>query len=103
MNTLAVLEDVAAERRRQMDAHGVQILPDGTGEPDAAVARDVAQFLCDRATEAGRLTWRDILREEVYEAFAESDRTRLREELIQVAAVAVQWVEALDREGGRTA
>ncbi|TIH26025.1 NUDIX hydrolase, partial [Subtercola vilae] len=41
--------------------------------------------------------WQDILLEEVFEAFAESDTSKLRTELIQVAAVAQQWVEAIDR------
>jgi malonyl CoA-acyl carrier protein transacylase len=43
------------------------------------------------------VTWEHILTEEHYEAMAEEDPTRLREELIQVAAVAVAWVEAIDR------
>ncbi len=90
--------DVLAERRRQTQAHGVQTLPDGTGDPASRITRDVAQMLCDKATADGRLCWRDILREEVMEAFAESDRDKLREELVQVAAVAVQWIEAIDRE-----
>ena len=37
-----------------------------------------------------------LVREEVAEAFAESDPARLREELIQVAALAVSWVEKID-------
>lgn len=41
--------------------------------------------------------WRHILDEEVAEALAETDPERLRAELVQVAAVAVQWIEALDR------
>ena len=35
--------------------------------------------------------------EEVAEAFAEADVRRLRAELVQCAAVAVKWVEAIDR------
>ena len=42
----------------------------------------------------------DILAEEVAEVYAESDPDRLRAELIQVAAVCVQWIEAID---GRSA
>lgn len=50
-------------------------------------------------------TWNTILSEEVGEAaeaaldieFKGGDRQRLREELIQVAAVATAWVECLDR------
>ena len=98
MLTESVLMDVLAERRRQSQLHGVQTLPDGTGDPASRITRDVAQMLCDKATASGRLTWRDILREEVMEAFAESERDKLRVELVQIAAVAVQWVEAIDRE-----
>lgn len=103
MLTESVLLDVLAERRRQAQLHGVQTLPDGTGDPASRITRDVSQMLCDRSTANGTLCWRDILREEVSEAFAESNRDKLREELIQVAAVAVQWVEAIDREAGRNA
>ncbi len=35
---------------------------------------------------------------EVCRAVLEGDEANLREELIQVAAVAVAWVEAIDRE-----
>ena len=41
-------------------------------------------------------TWRDILLEEVFEAFATGTEDELRHELIQVAAVAMQWVHAID-------
>lgn len=41
--------------------------------------------------------WDGILLEEVYEALAEADPARRRTELVQVAAVAVNWVEAIDR------
>jgi hypothetical protein len=53
----------------------------------------------DQMAGEGVCTWRDILLEEVAEAFAEDDPGRLRAELIQVAAVATQWVEAIDRRG----
>ena len=46
---------------------------------------------------AGNGTWRHILTEEVWEAFAEKDSARLRAELVQVAAAAVNWIEAIDR------
>lgn len=62
-----------------------------------AVQRDMARLECDERHKAGEATWLDILREEVLEAFAEDDPARLRTELVQVAAVAVAWVEAIDR------
>jgi hypothetical protein len=42
-------------------------------------------------------SWYTILMEEVYESFAEFKPERQREEMIQVAAVAVQIIEYLDR------
>lgn len=103
MRTFKAISDVVRERERQTREHGVQTLPDGTGDHASEIARDVAQMLCDKATAQGTLAWRDILREEVWEAFAEHDRAKLRQELVQVAAVAVQWIEAIDRESGEVA
>lgn len=92
-----VLEEVAAERIRQNAKWGEQNHPDGTGQPHAAHKPYRARKDCESAFEEGRGTWRHILIEEVAEAEAESDVWRLREELIQVAAVAVAWIEAIDR------
>lgn len=45
-------------------------------------------------------SWTAILAEEVGEAFQELDRPeRLRAELVQVAAVVVAWIEAIDLGG----
>lgn len=49
---------------------------------------------------AGTLTWIDILWEEVCEAAECHDPKRLREELIQVAATAIAWVEKIDKDAG---
>jgi hypothetical protein len=91
------LLEVAAERAQQDDKWGEQNHPDGTGQHLAHYAA-AAQRLTDSMTQRGRITYRHILDEEVREAFAESDRDKLRAELIQVAAVAVAWIEKLDRE-----
>lgn len=96
--TAAVLEEVAAERARQRQLWGEQTLDNGTAvEAWDEIERDDARRRCDRATLAGRLTWRLVLEEEVAEVLAEADPAALRVELLQLAAVAVQWVEALDR------
>ncbi|MCK2219089.1 hypothetical protein MF672_035630 [Actinomadura sp. ATCC 31491] len=92
-----VLADVAAERAAQDARFGMQELPDGTGGDGVAVRRDSARDETDAAAREGGLTWRHILAEEVLEAFAETDPARLRAELVQVAAVAVKWAQALDR------
>lgn len=106
--TRDVLTEVHAERNRQDRKWGEQNHPDGTG-PDvwwtghigpARAVRDTYRALTDYHAdnrESEPLTWLDILREEIGEAFAESDPDALRAELIQVAAVAVQWVQAIDR------
>ncbi|MCT9935107.1 hypothetical protein N5079_33390 [Planotetraspora sp. A-T 1434] len=91
-----VLADVAAERAAQDARWGLQEHPDGTG-PEYAPDADLAKRAVADALAEGRLTWRHILHEEVLEAFAEDDASRLREELIQVAAVAVTWVQDMDR------
>jgi DNA-binding PucR family transcriptional regulator len=97
---MAVLAEVAAERRRQDARWGEQNHPDGAG-PAYAEEASRRREECERAAEAGQLTWRHILLEEVAEAGAEHEPKRLREELIQVAAVAVAWAEAIDRRAGR--
>ncbi|MFI6298967.1 hypothetical protein ACIBEJ_45775 [Nonomuraea sp. NPDC050790] len=91
-----VLEEIAGERRAQDARWGIQDVPDGTS-PVRAPAADEAKRETSAAFDDGTLTWRHILAEEVLEAFAESDTEALRTELIQVAAVAVKWVQAIDR------
>ena len=92
-----VLQEVFSERIRQDHKWGEQNHPDGTGEVTAVRARDHAQAECELAFQEKRGTYRHILTEEYYEVLAETDPRKLRLELIQLAAVAVQWVEALDR------
>ncbi|MGV9778134.1 NUDIX hydrolase [Streptosporangium sp. NPDC003464] len=94
-----VLADVAAERVAQDAMWGIQDLADGTGREGAAAAEEAKEDVAAAARE-GRLTWRHILQEEVLEAFAETDPDALRTELVQVAAVAAKWAQALDRRGG---
>lgn len=74
-------------------------LPDGTSGIFASL-RDNARALVDSQARTGGSNWYSILREECFEAAAETDPGRLRAELLQVAAVAVRWVAAIDtREG----
>lgn len=46
---------------------------------------------------AGTLSWDGILLEEVYEALSAEDEDKMREELVQVAAVALTWAGAIRR------
>jgi len=95
--TSFVLSEVAAERNAQDEKWGQQNHPDGTGGEYRAVMAEMARLRCQDAARAGAVGWMHILDEEVGEAFAETDSAKLRAELVQVAAVAVAWVEAIDR------
>jgi hypothetical protein len=93
---LVVLGEVAAERERQERKFPSQELTDGTGSQYRSRA-DAARAACDFAAQTGELTWSHILEEELAESLAEADPAALRVELMHTAAVAVRWIEAIDR------
>lgn len=93
-----VLSDVAMEREKQDAKWGaIRDHPDGTGDPEQIYNANVSRMACDLAFKFGVGTWANILQEEVDEALAESDAQLLHDELIQVAAVAACWAQALRR------
>lgn len=94
-----VLNLIFGEVKRQHVLWGEQSHPDGTGAPGMKGLVEAVQEANRQREESGELTFQDILEEEFLEAVAETDPTRLKEELIQVAAVAVTWVMAIDRRG----
>ncbi len=94
----ALLEAVRVERARQEMKWGEQNHPNGTGSRDDKDIAEVAKAICDFRARKGDLTWKHILDEEVKEAFAEVDDDKLEAELIQVAAVAISWCEAIRRK-----
>ena len=110
-----VLAEVDAERRRQDDKWGEQNHPNGTGDerllpalPPTFEGRATmgtlayaARRWCQALAENDACTFAAILLEEVGEALAEDPPATLRAELIQVAAVAVAWVEKIDRDEAR--
>lgn len=97
------------EIARAHDRFGAQYeIADGTG-PDvdwhrltdsisapASRLAEIAKLTTQRKAGTGSVAWLDILLEEVAEAFAESDPAALRAELLQVAAVAIRWIVAID-------
>ena len=102
-----VLREVAHERDRQEAKWGQQNHPDGTGpgrrwpalfSHTMSHSATIAKLQVDHEARSGTCTYGGILLEEVFEAMAEEDQQRLRAELIQVAAVAVAWVEKVDRD-----
>lgn len=94
-----VEHEIRRERLRQDDKWGEQNHEDGTGGSIMRQFADEQRGRTDLLAKYNATTWRDVLLEEVYEAAAEEDPANLRAELIQVAAVACAWVEAIDRRG----
>lgn len=96
MTNISTHAAVMAERVRQLDLWGEQNHPDGTSLGNQEIA-DAARDSCEAAFCNDRGTWFDILLEEVMEASAEEDEDALYVELIQVAAVAESWADAIRR------
>lgn len=103
-NALVLIEN---ERHHQHAKWGEQNHPNGTapGELWPGIfsrtmldAARIAKIQVDLDCRRGEGTYAGILLEEVFEALAEEDPARLRSELIQVAAVAVAWIEKLERQ-----
>lgn len=105
--TSEVLELVRDERLRQLRRYGTNDdLADGTGLnvrwalPASSNRADVLeqQFREEYEEyegENGIPTWMHLVREELAEAFKEDDVHRLGDELVQLAALCVSWVETL--------
>lgn len=99
-----VLAEISAERDRQIAKWGDSGPRGGfASRPTLAdfEQREAAKERCERAVSRGECTLRDVLEEEVAEVFAEGPGLpEQRAELVQVAAVAVKWIEAIDRTRG---
>lgn len=92
-----VLAEVAGERARQDARWGVSNHPDGTGRFASKAAVEIARTSCKFAFSQGMGSWHHIMDEAVAKAFAQTAGGTLRARLIDVAAVAVAWVEDIDR------
>lgn len=113
--TLRVLRRVMEERERQVARYGHNTdLEDGTGpetrwlgpyteQPATQVELTLRRDYLEFEEETGKPTWVHLIREEVAEAFCESDPERLKEEVLQVAALCVSWLEKLDARASQSA
>lgn len=111
VKTIAMLERVFEERIRQMEKHGaaMESLPDFPGPHNHWLggtstalhllsSKEIEQVFraeYEEATAEGRLTRMHLVREELAEAFAEMDpdSPAFVDEILQVAALCVQWAE----------
>lgn len=98
-----VLLDICEERTRQEEKWGQQNHPDWHGDFSVGFTADWARMVNDLRAKRNGLAWDWILLEEVAEALEADSREHLREELVQVCAVAIAWVEAIDRRAGGSA
>lgn len=99
-----ILEEVAGERVNHLDKWGVQDHPSFRYVSDVGEFKKKADYykaIWDARKRMDVMSWDVILLEEVYEACSESDDNLRRAELVQVAAVAVAEIEAIDRRAGQ--
>ena len=107
-NIVGIFEEICAERQRQDEKFGEQRNYPMLGVyfdpfdhkkkqfPTTAAFKNALERSRER-TKTDMFGWLDILFEEVCEAFLETEPEKQREEMIQVAAVAVAIIEYLDR------
>jgi hypothetical protein len=113
VSTIQVLEEVFEERLRQVARYGHNDeCADGAGPEtrwllplSSASAAEIQVALRSSyeafEEETGAPTWVHLVLEEVCEAFEAATPDRLEEELLQVAALCVSWVESLRRRGAK--
>lgn len=98
--TSRVLTDILNEREKQDARWGAQDHLDGTAKHYTEQAMDFKRLAAQQAYR-GSITWNTILQEEVFEALSSNTQEQLRSELVQVAAVAIAWIEALDSKNDK--
>lgn len=84
-----------SERERQVKKWGVQRHSDGTGAEMAGTFADQWKKVCDTKNALDNDDWATIAAEEFFEAMAETDKTKLLEEVVQFTAVGLAWMEDL--------
>lgn len=104
---MGILEEIAACDPPLSQAWGGAVDPtlakltDGTSGCDAEEAKNRGYARVRRGLSQRKGRWRDLLVWRVLCVDAETDPERLRRELIYVAKVCLDWIEALDRRMGR--
>jgi len=99
-----IFTEICAERKRQNEKWGEQNPPMLYAGFDYARCKTNLEIIRnenDLARGKDNGCWYNILAEEFLEAFLETEPEKQREELVQVAAVAVQIIEYLDRRIGQ--
>lgn len=94
VNWQEIFEEFAQERGAQLAQWGDQPLDLGFGTEQFKYLARLHREACNAANP---VTHQHVLLEEVYEALAEEDPAKARDELVQVGAVVVKIIEDIDR------
>jgi hypothetical protein len=92
-----IFSEISRERKRQDEKRGEQNHPMLSAYEDLESIRARLHEFRALNEDKDYRCWLTILQEEIGEAFAETDPEKQREKMVQVAAVAVQIIEYLDR------
>src|SRR3546814_4647646 len=95
---IVIMASIREDRKRQLEKWGVQRHPDGTGAASANMIAEQWKALCDANHADGKDDWMTIAAEEFFEAAAETDKRRLFDEVVQMAAVFTAWGEDLIKQ-----
>lgn len=106
MDNKYILEEIKKERVRQHEKHGEQNIP--SWHPDIKdpekqlqilrlMSEEIIKQRVDTEAKSNTKNWSSIALEEFIEAVAAPTDYQRRSEIIQCAAVLVQWIECLDR------
>lgn len=92
-----IFDEIYRERESQVEQWGDQPLPLGFGGHQYRVLSDQYRRERDEASASGELTHRHILLDKFFDAVSEYRPQQARDELIQLAAVAVKVIQDIDR------
>lgn len=92
-DNIVMMAAIREERKRQLEKWGVQRHPDGTGSAMAALIADQWKRVCDAKHAGNDDNWATIAAEEFFESLAETDQSKLFDEVVQMAAVFTAWGE----------
>ncbi|MET8765501.1 hypothetical protein [Streptomyces sp. NPDC004658] len=94
-------EAVDTERQRQLEKFGDQHHPILRGPSNQELFERLAHGLREANADSAQRCWMTILLEEAYEAGAERNLAKFREEIVQIAAVCQAILTDLDRPEAR--
>lgn len=90
------VQDIIVESFSDQLHYGPADFADGN-DPVFRREAQVTLTAAKAANEAGRLTHSHLLLATVFDALQQSDLTEVRNRLVGVASVAVDWIESIDR------